>query len=315
MRRTTQAGSRHVQADADCLRDGWTDVLPPVCRLQKLAANAMPTDYYKNSRLYRHVIGGDIEQDPVLLGPGIPGGAQKRSAGDLLRYQRPVAITCLELSSPERKSGGSSTNSRLRHRHQEFLRSLNDIDTSLPSGFAVHLIMDSYSTHEVSKVQTWFARHPRYHLHVTPTSANWLNLVERLFAEVADRCVPRGSHNAVRALERAMLEYLNQRNLHPKLFVWTTNADLILGKFRMGSYSLSSIFFSRSSRSVSAVTSLDVSPRTSGFTMVPRSFPFHFANRGTAQATWVYEATVTMCLSSMLTFHATHQVGWQNSFM
>src|SRR4051794_14729148 len=89
-----------------------------------------------------------------------------------------------------------------RHRHQEFLRFLNDIDANLPGGFDVHLVMDNYGTHKVNKVRAWLARHPRYHVHFTPTSGSWLNLVERLFAEVTERCVRRGSHTAVRALEK-----------------------------------------------------------------------------------------------------------------
>ena len=76
----------------------------------------------------------------------------------------------------------------------------------------------------------WLTRHPRYHVHFTPTSGSWLNLVERLFGEVTERCVRRGSHTAVRALEKAMLDYLDQRNENPKPFLWTADADLILGK-------------------------------------------------------------------------------------
>jgi transposase len=93
------------------------------------------------------------------------------------------------------------------HRHQEFLRFLNEIDANLPGSFDVHLVMDNYGTHKVNKVRTWLARHPRYHVHFTPTSGSWLNLVERLFAAVTERCVRRGSHTTVRALEKAMLDY------------------------------------------------------------------------------------------------------------
>ena len=92
------------------------------------------------------------------------------------------------------------------------------------------LVMDNYGTHKVTKVRTWLTRHPRYKVHFTPTSGSWLNLVERLFAEVTERCVRRGSHTAVRSLEKAMLDYLDQRNKDPKPFVWTADADLILGK-------------------------------------------------------------------------------------
>lgn len=93
--------------------------------------------------------------------------------------------------------------------------------------------MDNYGIHQVTKVRTWLARHPRYHVHFTHFTRRvvvWLNLVERLFAEVTKRCVRRGSHTAVRTLEKAMLDYLDQRNRDPKPFVWTADADLVLGK-------------------------------------------------------------------------------------
>ena len=108
-----------------------------------------------------------------------------------------------------------------RHRHQEFLRFLDEIEANLPSGLDVHLVMDNYGTHKVAKVRGWLKRHPRYQVHFTPTSGSWLNLVERLFGEVTERCVRRGSHTAVRALEKAMLDYLDQRNKNPKPFVCT----------------------------------------------------------------------------------------------
>jgi transposase len=87
-----------------------------------------------------------------------------------------------------------------QHRHQEFLRFLNDIDANLPQGFDVHLVMDNYGTHKVTKVRTWLTRHPRYQVHFTPTSGSWLNLVERLFAEVTERCVRRAE--ATRPFDR-----------------------------------------------------------------------------------------------------------------
>jgi hypothetical protein len=100
--------------------------------------------------------------------------------------------------------GSPFSNCYRRHRHQEFLRFLKDIDANLPTGFDGPLVMDNYATHKVSQVQAWLASHPRYYVHFTPTSRSWLNLVEHLFAEVTERCVRRGSHTAVRALEKAM---------------------------------------------------------------------------------------------------------------
>ena len=159
---------------------------------------------------------------PILpLAPGVPA----RQSHDYERHGVTSLFAALDVAS-----GVTISSCYRRHRHQEFLRFLNDIDANLPRGFDVHLVMDNYGTHKVTKVRAWLARHPRYHVHFTPTSGSWLNLVERLFAEVTERCVRRGSHTAIRSLEKAMLDYLDQRNKDPKPFVWTADADLILGK-------------------------------------------------------------------------------------
>lgn len=159
---------------------------------------------------------------PILpLAPGVPA----RQSHDYERHGVTSLFAALDVAS-----GVTISNCYRRHRHQEFLRFLNDIDANLPGGFDVHLVMDNYGTHKVAKVRAWLTRHPRYQVHFTPTSGSWLNLVERLFAEVTERCVRRGSHTAVRSLEKSMLAYLDNRNRDPKPFVWTASADLILGK-------------------------------------------------------------------------------------
>src|SRR5438270_3352076 len=159
---------------------------------------------------------------PILpLAPGVPA----RQSHDYERHGVTSLFAAMDVAS-----GVTISNCYRRHRHQEFLRFLGEVDANLPRGLEVHLVMDNYGTHKVTKVRTWLARHPRYHVHFTPTSGSWLNVVERLFAEVTERCVRRGSHTAVRTLEKAMLDYLDQRNKHPKPFVWTADADLILGK-------------------------------------------------------------------------------------
>jgi transposase len=159
---------------------------------------------------------------PILpLAPGLPA----RQTHDYQRHGVTSLFAALDVAS-----GVTISNCYRRHRHQEFLRFLNEMDANLPAGFEVHLVMDNYATHKVAKVRAWLARHRRYRVHYTPTSGSWLNLVERLFAEVTQRCVRRGSHTAVGALEQAMLDYLDRRNRNPKPFVWTADADLILGK-------------------------------------------------------------------------------------
>lgn len=117
-----------------------------------------------------------------------------------------------------------------RHRSQEFLRFLETIDATVPGGLDVHLILDNYGTHKTARVRRWFVRHPRFHVHFTPTSASWLNLVERWFALLSQKQIKRGTHRSVRALETAIHEYLVVTNEAPKPFVWTKTADEILTK-------------------------------------------------------------------------------------
>jgi transposase len=115
-----------------------------------------------------------------------------------------------------------------RHRSQECLQFLETLDASVPPELDVHLILDNYGTHKTPKVCRWFVRHPRFHVHFTPTSASWLNLVERWFALLSEKQLKRGAHRSVRALETTIREYLAITNEAPKPFVWTKTADEIL---------------------------------------------------------------------------------------
>jgi transposase len=121
-----------------------------------------------------------------------------------------------------------------RHRQQEFLKFLDHIDATLERepGVEIHLILDNYGTHKTAAVKRWFLRHPQYHLHFTPTSASWLNLVERFFAEITAKRIRRGAFRSVQALEAAIREYLEHHNAAPRPFVWTATADLILNKVK-----------------------------------------------------------------------------------
>jgi transposase len=117
-----------------------------------------------------------------------------------------------------------------RHRHQEFIRFLRVIDESTPADLDLHLVVDNYATHKHPAVKAWLAQHPHVHLHFTPTSASWLNLVERFFAEITEKRIRRGAFRSVAALERAIMEYLEHHNASPKPFVWTATADMIFRK-------------------------------------------------------------------------------------
>jgi transposase len=117
-----------------------------------------------------------------------------------------------------------------RHRHQEFIRFLKKIDTQTPADRQLHLIVDNYSTHKHVKVKAWFKRHPRFHLHFTPTSCSWLNMVERWFCEITEKRIRRGSFSSVPQLIAAINEYLEAHNQNPKVFVWSASVEKILAK-------------------------------------------------------------------------------------
>jgi transposase len=128
-----------------------------------------------------------------------------------------------------------------RHRHQEFLKFLRDIDRATPKPRDLHLIVDNYATHKHPKVKAWLAKHPRFHLHFTPTSASWLNLVERFFGLVTEDAIRRGVFRSVADLEAAIEAYLEHHNADPKPFIWTAPAADILEKVARGRRTLESL--------------------------------------------------------------------------
>jgi transposase len=117
-----------------------------------------------------------------------------------------------------------------RHRHQEFIRFLNRIDKETPATLDLHLIVDNYATHKHPKVKAWLKRHPRFHLHFTPTSSSWLNMVERWFRNLTDQRLRRGTFNNVATLIDAITDYIAKHNLAPKAFVWSAPVKRILDK-------------------------------------------------------------------------------------
>jgi transposase len=117
-----------------------------------------------------------------------------------------------------------------RHRHQEFLRFLKKIDAETPPELDLHLIVDNYSTHKHERVKSWLQRHPRFHLHFTPTSSSWLNLIERWFRDLTTKRLRRGSFEQVPQLIQAINDYTDQSNQNPHIFVWTASVDSIMAK-------------------------------------------------------------------------------------
>lgn len=119
-----------------------------------------------------------------------------------------------------------------RHRHQEWLKFLRRIETEVPEGLEVHLILDNYATHKHPRVLGWLAKRPRFKLHFTPTSASWLNLVERFFRDLSQDVVLPGSFTSVPDLVAAIWSYLEERNLKPKRYEWKAEGQAILEKLR-----------------------------------------------------------------------------------
>ena len=119
-----------------------------------------------------------------------------------------------------------------RHRHQEFLKFLRKLDREFPKGVALHLIVDNYGTHSHPNVKAWIAKHPRFHLHFTPTSSSWLNLVERWFRNLTDQRIRRGVFHSVDDLIYAINEYMAANNSDPNPFTWTASTESILAKMQ-----------------------------------------------------------------------------------
>lgn len=157
---------------------------------------------------------------PVL--PLRPGQAERRTH-DYVRHGTTTLFAALDV-----RAGTVIGECHLRHRAIEFRRFLDTIDASVPRDLDIHLILDNYATHKTAAIRRWLAKRPRYHVHFTPTSASWLNLVERWFVELTEKQIRRGVHRSTRELVTAIQQYLAVTNGMPKPFAWHKTADEIL---------------------------------------------------------------------------------------
>ena len=166
-----------------------------------------------------------LERTQPLL-PLRPGQPQRRTH-DYERHGTTSLFAALNIAT-----GKIIGQCHRRHRHQEFLRFLNRIDSQVPTELEIHLVLDNYATHKTPKVAAWFKKRPRYHLHFTPTSASWLNQIERWFAKITEQRLRRSAFLCVADLERAIENYSATNNAEPKPFTWTASADLIFSKVK-----------------------------------------------------------------------------------
>ena len=161
---------------------------------------------------------------PLLpLRPGQP----ERHTHDYVRH----GVTSL-FAALETRTGAVLGECFARHRAVEFRKFLDRIDDAVPPALDVHLVLDNASTHKTKLIRRWLAKRPRYHVHFTPTSSSWINLVERFFSELTTKQLQRGAHRSVRELEAAIYTFLARRNQDAKPFIWTKTADEILDNIK-----------------------------------------------------------------------------------
>ncbi len=162
-----------------------------------------------------------LDRTQPLL-PMRPGQVERRTH-DYKRHGTTSLFAALDV-----KTGKVIGEFHRRHRSAEFRKFLDTIDQAVPSRLDVHLVMDNYGTHKTAVIRNWLAKRPRFHVHFTPTSASWINLVERWFAALTEKQIRRGTHRSVRELETAVKRYLAVTNESPRPFVWSKTADEIL---------------------------------------------------------------------------------------
>ncbi len=151
-----------------------------------------------------------------------PGQIERRTH-DYVRHGTTSLFAALDT-----KTGKVIGLTQQRHRSEEFRKFLDTIEANVPAGLDVHLILDNYGTHKTALIRNWLAKRPRYHLHFTPTSASWLNLVERWFAALTEKQLRRGVHRSTKELKDAITTFIHNHNQDPKPFVWHKTADQIL---------------------------------------------------------------------------------------
>jgi len=161
-----------------------------------------------------------LDRTQPLL-PMRPGQVERRTH-DYVRHGTTSLFAALDM-----KTGAVIGECHKRHRALEFRKFLDTIDRNVPPDLDVHLVLDNASTHKTPTIKRWLAKRPRYHLHFTPTSSSWINMVERWFAAFTSKQLRRGVHRSTAALEQATLTYISVNNRDPKPFVWTKTADQI----------------------------------------------------------------------------------------
>lgn len=165
----------------------------------------------------------DREQPVLPMMPGVP----ERRTHSYVRHGTTTLFAALDVAS-----GFVIGKCYKRHRATEFLDFLKQIDANVPPDLDVHIVMDNYATHKTASIKNWLMQRPRYHVHFTPTSASWINQVERWFAELTRKQLRRGVHTSTAQLEADIKGFIERHNENPKPYRWTKSADDLLASVK-----------------------------------------------------------------------------------
>jgi transposase len=244
---STRTLAEHLGVGATTVRRAWRNngLKPHLSRTFKVSSDPHFEDklldvvgLYLNPPEHALVLSCDEKSQIQALNRTQPGLPMKAGRAGTVTHDYKRHGTTTLFAALSTLDGRVISMCQPRHRHTEWLKFLRLIDRSTPKHLSLHLIVDNYATHKHPAVQEWLAKHPRFHMHFTPTSASWLNMVERFFRDITDKRIRRDNFTSVAELERAIELYVAQHNDDPKPFIWTASASDILAKVSRAKASL-----------------------------------------------------------------------------
>ena len=236
---STRTLAKHLGTAATNIRRVWQSngLKPHLSRSFKLSRDPHFEDklldvvgLYMNPPEHALVLSCDEKSQIQALNRTQPGLPMKRGRAGTVTHDYKRHGTTTLFAALNTLDGSVISMCQPRHRHSEWLKFLRLIDRSTPKHLTLHLVVDNYATHSHPEVKKWLAKHPRFVMHFTPTSASWLNMVERFFRDITDKRIRRDSFTSVAELELAIDLYVAHHNIDPKPFIWTASASDILAK-------------------------------------------------------------------------------------
>jgi transposase len=236
---STRTLAEHLGMGATTIRRVWQSngLKPHLSQTFKLSRDPRFEDklldvvgLYMNPPEHALVLSCDEKSQIQALNRTQPGLPMKRGRAGTVTHDYKRHGTTTLFAALNTLDGSVISMCQPRHRHSEWLKFLRLIDRRTPKHMGLHLIVDNYATHSHPEVQKWLARHPRFVMHFTPTSASWLNMVERFFRDITDKRIRRDSFTSVPELELAIDLYVAEHNIDPKPFIWAASASEILAK-------------------------------------------------------------------------------------